>query len=73
MKSKYFYKQFGDEIAKETKKYKAYSETKELPQTKCDHFGKVKMINGELRCSCGAGWSGANIDQLFDRFMKKDI
>jgi len=73
MKSKSFYKQFGEDIDKEVKKYKAFSERTELPSTKCDHKGKVKIIDGELRCSCGAGWRGPEIDTLFDYFMGKDV
>lgn len=73
MKSKFFYQQFKDEIAKEHKNYDTHQEEKRIPYGKCNHIGKVKIIDGELRCSCGAGWRGPEIDTLFDRFMKGDV
>lgn len=71
MKSKYYFKQFGKEIAKEVKKYKAHSETTDIPSKVCTHYGKVKMVGSDLRCSCGAGWSGPEVQHLFDLFAKK--
>lgn len=71
MKSKYYFQQFGKEIAKENKKYKSYSETSDVPLNKCDHIGKVEIIDGELRCKCGAGWRGSEVKHLFDLFAKK--
>ena len=37
-----------------------------LPK-KCTHKGKVKLISStEIRCACGSGWSGPNINQLYE-------
>ena len=35
----------------------------EIKEVRCKHK-ESKIINGELRCPCGACWSGANLDQL---------
>jgi len=35
---------------------------KEFP--KCFH-SKVSFVNGELRCPCGASWSGPNLNALY--------
>ena len=70
MKGKYFYQDHKKDIEEEHKKYKALSETKDLDTTRCDHMGKVSYINGELRCKCGASWSGANLSALYDFFKK---
>jgi len=71
MKSKYFFKQFEETLEKDNKKYKAYSEKTELSSKKCDHINKVKMVGNELRCVCGAAWSGPGISRLFDELTKK--
>lgn len=39
-------------------------EKTELTFTKCPHK-KVSVVNGELRCACGAAWSGPNIAELY--------
>lgn len=31
---------------------------------KCNH-AKAKFINSELRCPCGAAWSGPNLHDLY--------
>ena len=51
---------FSDEI----KKFDAYHESKKVKMNKCNHIGKAKLVNGEIRCVCGAGWSGGNIAAL---------
>jgi len=70
MKSKHFFTQFKDEIAEEHKKYKTHQEEASINSGRCNHKGKVKIIDGELRCSCGAGWKGSQIKFLFDIFNK---
>lgn len=67
---KSFFKQFGEEIDEEHKAFKTVSESKELPDAKCTHFGKVKAVKGGLRCQCGAGWQGSQINVLLDYFAK---
>ena len=71
MKSKYIFKQEGKKLAKETRDFKARSEKTDLPLRNCDHKGKVKMVGNELRCSCGTGWSGPNVEKLFDLLNTK--
>ena len=43
-------------------------ESKELPRDvdlpKCKHKN-VTIKNNELRCKCGAAWSGPNIERLY--------
>ncbi|MHA1303090.1 MAG: hypothetical protein ACTSPI_05240 [Candidatus Heimdallarchaeaceae archaeon] len=73
MKSKYYFKQFKKTIAKDNKKYKTHLEETELDSNKCNHIGKVKLVNGELRCSCGAAWSGPGIERLFDRLKGNEV
>lgn len=51
------------------KEYEAVKETTELKFPKCRHK-EVRVLENELRCKCGAGWSGPNIDQLY-RLMKE--
>lgn len=46
------------------KKYEAYEEKTETKSTKCPHTS-VKIVNGQLRCACGASWGGARIDKLY--------
>jgi hypothetical protein len=66
--SKHYFEQFKDEIAEEHKKFETHLEQKELTNEKCTHFGKVEFVNGELRCRCGAGWAGPNLDILYELF-----
>lgn len=71
MKSKYFFEEFKDQIKEEHQAYETHLEEKEHNFKQCDHKGKVKIINGTLKCSCGAGWSGPQLNVLFDFFNKK--
>lgn len=43
--------------------------TTELKPTRCPHKN-VKYVHGELRCSCGAAWSGPNLASLYAAFTK---
>jgi hypothetical protein len=72
MKSKSFFKQFKKEIEDEKKNYKAYGEVITITGDRCNHKGKAKIVNGILRCSCGAAWSGNQIEKLLDLLNKKD-
>ena len=66
MNSKYFFKQFKEEIAEETQIFKAKSEEKPVPSKRCDHKNKVKMIDGVVVCACGARWHGPEVHVLFE-------
>jgi hypothetical protein len=67
---KNFFSQFKEIMDEEHKTFKTHQEATELPSAKCTHFGKVKAVKGGLRCQCGAGWSGAQINVLLDYFEK---
>lgn len=60
---KYFYDQFGKDIDKESKNFKAHAEKTQTEFKKCKHKD-AKVINNELRCVCGASWSGPNLEML---------
>lgn len=57
---------------KQEEPFQPYTESTTLNAKKCTHVGKVKLINSsELRCeSCGAGWGGAGIKELYELFSK---
>ena len=41
---------------------------RDVPLPKCKHKD-VKMISGsEMRCKCGAGWRGGNVQKLYKIF-----
>jgi hypothetical protein len=70
MRSKYFFDEFKDQIKEEHEKFETHLENRDISQDRCNHKGKVKMVNGMLRCSCGAGWQGPGLDTLFDLLNK---
>ena len=39
----------------------------ELRFNKCSHKD-VQIVGNELRCKCGAGWSGPQINKLYEAF-----
>lgn len=45
------------------KKLDGYSEETTLEFKKCDHK-KATIRNGELRCPCGAAWTGSQIQEM---------
>ena len=65
MKSKYFFADKAKEIKEEVKKFEAHSESRELSKERCDHKNKVKIENGMLKCQCGSGWQGPEIETLY--------
>jgi len=58
------------ELKSEEKNYKAHSEKTTLQFKKCDHK-MAKMVRNELRCQCGASWSGPRINELLKHFTGK--
>jgi hypothetical protein len=68
--NKHFFQQFKEEIAEDHTAFKTHQEQKEVVSTQCDHKGKVKAIPGGLRCTCGAGWQGGQLDILLKHFTK---
>lgn len=67
---KSYFNQFDETINKEKEVFKAREEVTTLPDKKCDHQGKVTMVKNELRCKCGAAWSGSNIEALYKLLNK---
>jgi hypothetical protein len=70
IKNKYFFQDKKEEIEEEHKKFETHLEQTELSSVKCDHKGKVKAVPGGLRCQCGAGWQGSQLNVLLDYFNK---
>lgn len=52
------------DLTEDIDKYKAYEERKELSSDRCDHKS-VKHKDGVLLCTCGASWSGPQLDKLY--------
>lgn len=59
------------DLKEEREKYKAYEEEAKIQMKKCNHSNSV-VIGGELRCTCGASWSGARIEELYKLFHQND-
>ena len=70
MQSKSYFEQFKDEIIEDHKVFKTHLESKELSGAKCTHFGRVKAVPGGLRCQCGVGWQGSQLNVLLDHFNR---
>ena len=67
---KSFFKQMGKRVQKEIRDYKAKSEEKPIEFRKCRHKN-AKVINGQLRCSCGAAWRGPRLIDLLNLLGEK--
>ena len=63
--NKSFYKQV--EIDEEVKTYDAHAEQAQVEFPKCNHK-KAKVVDGSLRCPCGAAWSGPRLSELLNAF-----
>lgn len=46
------------------KKLDGFSEEITLSFPKCNHRG-AKLLNGYLRCPCGACWQGPGIEEIY--------
>jgi len=62
--NKFFYGQFKKSIEKEVAKYDAHQEVRPTNFKKCTHK-QVKFVDGQLKCSCGASWSGPRLNELY--------
>lgn len=62
--NKYLFSQEKKTLDEEVKKYEAKEEKREVKFNKCPHK-EIEYVNGSIRCRCGVGWSGANLDKLF--------
>jgi len=61
-----------DKEIKRLKKHdiNVYSDKKNIKLKNCKHK-QAKIVGNELRCSCGACWSGPNIESLLEYFKKQ--
>lgn len=57
------------DLTEDIQEFDAHTEEAVIRAKGCQHKD-VKIENGELSCSCGAGWIGAGIHELYD-FLKK--
>jgi hypothetical protein len=53
----------------EDKQYDPYCETTKIDLKRCKHKD-TKIINGQLRCKCGVGWSGFRLQELQELLSK---
>lgn len=51
------------DFREDVNKYEAFSESKEVEFTKCPHK-ETKIVDGTLKCKCGAGWSDSVLNLL---------
>ena len=58
------------ELKEDNKRYKARHESKKVKFEKCPH-NKVEFKHGALVCPCGASWTGARLQELFDLLTKR--
>lgn len=49
---------------------KVHTEKKNVEFENCNHK-QAKIVNNELRCPCGAVWTGPNLIRLFEYFQKQ--
>ena len=65
MRSKYYFEDLKEDIKEQHELYESHQENTEVLKVRCDHKNKVKIINNELRCECGASWGGSQIETLY--------
>lgn len=61
--NKHYFVQFKDVIENERSRFDAHYEEAQTSKTRCTH-SNTRVIDNELRCSCGAAWSGAGLERL---------
>lgn len=72
MRSKYIFEDKKKELSEEVKLFEAHSESRELNKERCTHKGKVSIVDGVLKCTCGACWGGPQIETLY-KLLNRDI
>lgn len=58
------------DFSEDVKEYEAHHEQKEVKFVKCDHRN-AKIVNHELRCPCGAAWTGPGLEDLYRKLTKQ--
>jgi len=64
---KSFFLQMNPLLQKEFRDYKAINEYKTVEFKRCKHKD-AKVVDGQLRCKCGAAWRGPRIIDLLNKF-----
>ena len=60
-------------LKEDVKKYEAHAEAKNVEFPKCKHKqAGYDRDKGEIRCSCGAAWTGPRLGELYDALTKED-
>lgn len=49
----------------QVEKYNAYTKRTEISEVKCKHYDVERVSATEIRCKCGAGWTGHDVEKLF--------
>lgn len=68
MKSKYIFEDLKKDLKEDHLNYETHQENTEVIKARCDHMGKVSIVDGILRCDCGSGWQGGEIETLYKLF-----
>jgi len=70
-KNKSFFGFHGKDLDKEIEEFDSYQEKTKLEFEKCKHKN-VTIVNGELRCKCGAAWMGnaRQLQEFYDLLTK---
>lgn len=58
------------DLAEEVENYQAFQETTEVEIDECPHLD-IEVRQNTLRCRCGAGWSGPNIQALYKALRRE--
>ena len=51
------------DLRSEVKEYEAHHESAEIELGSCPHRS-VQIVDGELKCACGAAWAGPGLAKL---------
>lgn len=59
----------NENLKEDVDRFEALQETKEIKFKKCKHKN-IRYCDGGIRCTCGAGWFGSNVDKLWKLLVK---
>jgi hypothetical protein len=69
MKSKHYFEEFKKDIKEDHEKFETHLESHEVSTDRCKHKD-AKIVDGVLRCTCGAAWGGPEIETLYKLLTK---
>ena len=58
------------DLKEDVEKYEAFSEQTEVSLKRCSH-SQIKYTNGKLQCSCGVGYTGSRLNEIYELLTKK--